>query len=80
MAETKRMTADELVSYLLEEDGVDFLRESLKWVVGQLMEAEVSELTDGFALRGRPEGGTEVYMQFTLGTEVAADPPVDRRL
>ena len=44
MAETKRMTADELVSYLLEEDGVDFLRESLKWVVQQLMEAEVSEL------------------------------------
>ena len=44
MAETKRMTADEVVSYLLEEDGVDFLRESLKWVVQQLMEAEVSEL------------------------------------
>ena len=44
MAETKRMTADEVVSYLLEEDGADFLRESLKWVVQQLMEAEVSEL------------------------------------
>jgi putative transposase len=44
MAERKRMTADEVVSYLLEEDGVDFLRESLKWVVQQLMEAEVSEL------------------------------------
>jgi transposase-like protein len=44
MAETKRMTADEVVSYLLEEDGLDFLRESLKWVVQQLMEAEVSEL------------------------------------
>jgi transposase-like protein len=29
---------------LLEEDGVDFLRESLRWVVQQLMEAEVSEL------------------------------------
>jgi putative transposase len=44
MAEVKRMTADEVVSYLLEEEGVDFLRESLKWVVQQLMEAEVSEL------------------------------------
>ncbi len=44
MAETKRMTADEVVSYLLEEDGVDFLRESLKWVVQQPMEAEMSEL------------------------------------
>ncbi len=44
MAETKRMTAEQVVSYLLEEDGVDFLRESLLWVVQQLMEAEVSEL------------------------------------
>jgi transposase-like protein len=45
MAETKRMTADEVVSYLLEgEEGLDFLRESLRWVVQQLMEAEVSEL------------------------------------
>jgi len=44
MAETKRMTAGQVVSYLLEEEGVDFLRESLSWVVQQLMEAEVSEL------------------------------------
>jgi len=44
MAETKRMTAEQVVSYLLEEEGVDFLRESLTWVVQQLMEAEVSEL------------------------------------
>src|SRR5712691_7778466 len=44
MAETKRMTAEQVVSYLLEEEGVDFLRESLSWVVQQLMEAEVSEL------------------------------------
>ena len=33
MAETKRMTADEVVSYLLGEEGADFLRESLRWVV-----------------------------------------------
>jgi transposase-like protein len=44
MAETKRMTAEQVVSYLLEEQGLDFLRESLTWVVQQLMEAEVSEL------------------------------------
>jgi transposase-like protein len=42
MAELKRMTAEEVVGYLLE--GEDFLRESLGWVVQQLMEAEVSEL------------------------------------
>src|SRR2546425_10879697 len=44
MAETKRMTADEVVGYLLEGEGLDFLRESLAWVCQQLMEAEVSEL------------------------------------
>ena len=44
MAETKRMTAEQVVSFLLEDEGVDFLRESLRWVVQQLMEAEVSEL------------------------------------
>ena len=44
MAETKRMTAEEVVGYLLEGEGVDVLKESLLWVVQQLMEAEVSEL------------------------------------
>ena len=44
MAETKRMTCEQVVGYLLEGEGVDFLRESLTWVVQQLMEAEVSEL------------------------------------
>jgi hypothetical protein len=39
MGETKRMTAEQVVSYLLEEEGLDFLRESLSWVVQQLMEA-----------------------------------------
>jgi transposase-like protein len=44
MAETKRMTTEEVVGYLLEGEGLDFLKESLLWVVQQLMEAEVSEL------------------------------------
>ena len=44
MADTKRMTTEEVVGYLLEGEGLDFLRESLGWVVQQLMEAEVSEL------------------------------------
>jgi transposase-like protein len=38
------MTAEQVVGYLLEGEGLDFLRESLAWVVQQLMEAEVSEL------------------------------------
>ena len=44
MAERKRMTCEQVVGYLLEGEGLDFLRESLSWVVQQLMEAEVSEL------------------------------------
>jgi putative transposase len=44
MAETKRMTTEQVVGYLLEGEGLDFLRETLSWVVQQLMEAEVSEL------------------------------------
>ena len=44
MAERKRMTTEEVVGYLLEGEGLDFLRESLAWVVQQLMEAEVTAL------------------------------------
>jgi hypothetical protein len=44
MAEVQRMTVDEVVGYLLEGEGLDFLSGSLSWVVQQLMEAEVSEL------------------------------------
>jgi hypothetical protein len=31
MAETKRMTCEQIVGYLLEGEGLDFLRESLSW-------------------------------------------------
>jgi len=44
MAETKRMTTEQVVGYLLEGEGLDFLRESPELVVQQLMEVEVSEL------------------------------------
>jgi transposase-like protein len=44
MAETKRMTAEQVVSYLMEGEGLDLLRESLGWMVQQLMEGEVTEL------------------------------------
>jgi transposase-like protein len=55
MAETKRMTVEQVVGYLLEEDGLDFLRESLTWVVQQLMEAEVSELVGAARGERAPE-------------------------
>jgi transposase-like protein len=44
MAETKRMTCEQVVGYLLVGEGLDFVRESRAWVVQQLMEVEVSEL------------------------------------
>lgn len=55
MAERKRMTAEEVVGYLLEGDGLDFLRESLSWVCQQLMEAEVSELVGAARGERAPE-------------------------
>src|SRR5439155_1352238 len=55
MAETKRMTAEQVVGYLLEEEGLDFLRESLTWVVQQLMEVEVSELVGAARGERAPE-------------------------
>ncbi len=55
MAERKRMTAEEVVGYLLEGEGLDFLRESLSWVVQQLMEAEVSELVGAARGERAPE-------------------------
>ena len=57
MAETKRMTAEQVVGYLLEGEGVDFLRESLAGWCQQLMEAEVSELVGAAAASGRPRSG-----------------------
>jgi putative transposase len=44
MAERQRMTAEEVVAKLMSDEHADFLRESLRWMVEQLMEVEVSEL------------------------------------
>jgi putative transposase len=44
MAETHRMTVDEVVAKLMSDEHADFVCESLRWMVEQLMEAEVSEL------------------------------------
>jgi putative transposase len=44
MAERQSMTAAEVVAKLMSDEHADLLRESLRWVVEQLMEAEVSEL------------------------------------
>jgi putative transposase len=44
MAERQRMTAEEVVAKLMSDEHADLLRESLRWMVEQLMEIEVSEL------------------------------------
>jgi putative transposase len=55
MAELERMPAEEVVRRLLDDDaGADLVRESLRWLVQQLMEAEVSELI-GAGHGERPE-------------------------
>jgi putative transposase len=58
MAEQERMTAEQVVAYLMEEDGADFLRESLRFVVEALMEAEVSELIGAARGERTPERAT----------------------
>ena len=63
MAETKRMTTEQVVGYLLEGEGLDFLRESLVWVCQQLMEAEVSELVGA----GRGERAPEERLTHRNG-------------
>ena len=68
MAETKRMTAEEVVGYLLEGEGLDFLRESLSWVVQQLMEAEVSELV------GATRGERAPEERLTIATATGRGP------
>jgi putative transposase len=44
MAEGQRMTAEEVVAKLMSDEHADLLRESLRWMVEQLMEVEVSAL------------------------------------
>jgi transposase-like protein len=44
MAESYRMTAEEVVAKLMSDEHADFLRESLRWMVEQLMEVEVAQL------------------------------------
>ena len=56
MTEVERMTAEEVVGYLLEGEGVDVVRESLTWMCEQLMEAEVSELIGAGAGRAGSRG------------------------
>jgi putative transposase len=44
MAGAESMTAEQVVGWLRSEEGADLVRESLRWLVSELMEVEVSEL------------------------------------
>jgi putative transposase len=44
MAGADRMQVEEVVRKVLVDEHADVLRESVKWLAGQLMEVEVSEL------------------------------------
>jgi putative transposase len=43
MAEDRRMTAAQVVDKLMGSEHADVVRESVAWVVAELMEAEVAE-------------------------------------
>jgi putative transposase len=55
MAEGQRMTAEEVVAKLMSDEHADLLRESLRWMVEQLMEVEVSELIGAELGERRPD-------------------------
>jgi transposase-like protein len=44
MAGPNSMTAEQVVAWLRSDEGADLVREGLRWLVAQLMEAEVAEL------------------------------------
>jgi putative transposase len=55
MAGMDRMTIEEVVRKVLLEDRADVVRESVRWVAGQLMESEVTELVGAELGERRPE-------------------------
>ena len=55
MAGADRMAIEEVVRKVLLDEQADVLRESVKWLVQQLMEAEVSELIGAERGERRPE-------------------------
>ena len=71
MAEVHRMTVDEVVSYFLEGEGVEVLRDSLRSLCQQLIEAEVSELVG--AERGEPATGGAANASQWLPAAAVAD-------
>lgn len=78
MAETRRMTAEQVVAYLLEGEGLDFLRESLASDCQQLMEAKVSELVGAAAASARPRNGLRIATATAARlAEVASREPGD---
>src|SRR6266480_4304568 len=55
MAGADRMTIEQVVREVLLEDHADVVRESVRWVVRQLMESEVSELVGAELGERRPD-------------------------
>ncbi len=55
MAGVDRMTIEEVVRRVLLEDHADVVRESVRWVAGQLMESEVADLVGAELGERRPD-------------------------
>jgi putative transposase len=55
MAGAGRMAIEEVVRRVLVDEHADVLRESVRWLAGQLMEVEVSELIGAEHVARRPE-------------------------
>jgi putative transposase len=73
MADRPRMTADQLVDKLLASEHADVLRESIAWLVAELMDAEVATLVGAELGERAPDRRTTQrngYRPRTWGTRV----------
>ena len=57
MAGEDRMAIEEVVRKVLADEHADVIRDSVRWVVQELMEGEVSELLVGSRLVNRARAG-----------------------
>ena len=67
MADRPRMTADQLVDKLLASEHADVLRESIAWLVAELMDAEVATLVGAELGERAPDRRTTQRNGYRVG-------------
>jgi len=73
MAEDRRMTAAQVVDKLMSNEHVDVVRESVAWLVGELMEAEVAAQIGAELGQVSPERVTHLVLIGASGLYVSGE-------